>query len=215
MQFLSTIKIQRYKYKLSFAYFIKVGVLYLNYSKINLFSAIILVVLLSLIVSAINITNPQNIILNNTLNKTTQLAKLYNEDLLEFDKDYKTKYLNDNKNFSNINFKKIVNRDDSTFTVGARNDNIKGFEVDNQSYAVHLLYCISHKRYCTFRINGVPTKKLFSFQDFGNNKKHSFDLDENYILKINSVKFDYCDDRAFCHLGMEGYHVVNVSVEKK
>ena len=66
----------------------------MNYSKINLFSAIILVVLLSLIVSAINITNPQNIISNNTLNKTTQLAKLYNEDLLDFDKDYRTQYVN-------------------------------------------------------------------------------------------------------------------------
>ena len=148
-------------------------------------------------------------------NKTAPLAKIFNEDNLEFDKEYKKKYLDLNKNFSNLNFKKIAEKEDIVMTVGARINNIKGLEINNKNFAIDLITCNSYERYCAFRINGVPTKKLFSFEEFGTAKKTSFDLDANYIIKINSVNFDFCDNRRFCHLGYEGYHKVDVSIEEK
>jgi len=147
--------------------------------------------------------------------KIRNLTKLFNEDSLDFDREYRIKYLNERNNFSNLNFKNVVDRDVTAFTVGARNDNVKGFNVNNKNFAIDLIDCDSWERYCAFRINGVPTKKLFSFSEFGGNRKNSFDLDGNYILKINSIEFDFCDNRRFCHLGYEGYHVVDVSIEKK
>lgn len=154
------------------------------------------------------------IIENQSANNVSGLAKLFNEDNLDFDRDYKTKYLNDHKNFSNINFKKIIDKEDSTLSVGARNDNIKGFEINNSRFAIDLIGCNSYSKYCTFRINGVPTKQVYSPKDIPN-KKTSFDLDEQYVMKVENIVFDFCDNRRFCHLGYEGYNIVNVSIEKK
>ena len=151
----------------------------------------------------------------NLTNVTNILAKVFNEDNLGFDREFKLQYLNEYKNFSYLNFKKVVGREGFIFSVGAKNDNIKGFNINNKNFAIDLLTCSSYERYCAFRINGVPTKKLFSIKDFGNIRKKSFDLDENYTLKINSIEFDFCDNKRFCHLGYEGYHLVNVSIERK
>ena len=160
--------------------------------------------------STINISTNESIDVNNA----TTLAKVYDEDNLDFDRDYKIKYLDLRNNFSDLNFKKVVDKEDVTLTVGAKNDNIKGFYVNNKSFAIDLLGCNSYSRYCTFRINGVPTKQMYSPKDFSN-KKISFDLDGQHVMKIENIVFDFCDNRRFCHLGYEGYHVVDVSVERK
>ena len=175
---------------------------------------IFIILSLSLLAGAVNVSN---IIQDNApinINNSNKLAKIYNEDLMDFDKDYRAQYLNDHKNFSNINFKKVVNREDAKFLVGSRNDNIKGFNVNNESFAIDLLGCNSYSKYCTFRINGVPTKHMYSIKDFPD-RKTSFDLGGQYIMKIENIVFDFCDNRRFCHLGAEGYHVVDIMVEKK
>jgi len=180
--------------------------------RVLLISGVVLVVL-SIFVGAVTLNATNNLYQNMT--KSIVLAKVFNEDNLDFDKSYRLKYLNNHKNFSNINFKKVVDRDDNTFTVGSRNDNIKGFDINNQSYAIHLLYCEPQGRYCAFRINGVPAARLHSFLEVENSKITFFDIDEDYVLKVNSIKFNQCDNKRFCHLGYEGYHVVDVSIERK
>ena len=99
--------------------------------------------------------------------------------------------------------------------VGAKQDKIRGVSINDSNFVVDLLYCKLQGRYCAFRINGVPVARLHSFKEFGNTKQNSFDIDGNYVLKVNSIKFSHCDNKRFCHLGYEGYNIVNVSVERK
>ena len=143
------------------------------------------------------------------------LAKVFNEDNLDFDRQYRKEYLDWYKNFSDLSFDRIVASSNFIVTVGARNENVKGINVNDNNYVFHLMYCDSYNRYCIFKINGVPTKRLYSFKDFTDTKVNSFDFDQVYRMKINSVEFDFCENRRFCHLGYEGYHVVNVSIERK
>jgi len=145
----------------------------------------------------------------------THLSKVFNEDALDFDRNLRAQYLNGHNDFLNLSFKNVSSKEDAVLNVGARNDEIRGYDINNKKYATHLLYCDSYQRYCIFKINGVPSQRLFSFKDVGDTKRNSFDLDENYKLKINSVEFDFCDNRRFCHLGFEGYHVVSITIERK
>jgi len=43
-----------------------------------------------------------------------KLAKVFNEDNLDFDRSYKVKYLSDRQNFNNLNFKEVITREDAT-----------------------------------------------------------------------------------------------------
>jgi len=160
--------------------------------------------------------SPSSSVLGNTPNIAKKgLAKLLNEDNLDFDRNYKAKYLLDRNNFSDMDFEIKSVGSILNLKTGARQDNLKGVKLNDKDFAIDLVSCDSYERYCTFRINGVPTKKMFGSTDFGNARKHSFDLDENYSIKVNSIVFDFCDNRRFCHLGMEAYHVVNMSIERK
>lgn len=149
------------------------------------------------------------------LNSTKNLAPIFDEDSLKFDRDYKKDYLNRNKNFSNFKFSKIKKDERIFLNIGAKIEKIKAFEVNKKNYVIDLISCDSYEKYCTFRINGIPTKKLHSSKDKRPNKKDTFDLDEDHFVKINSIEFDYCDGKRFCHLGYESYHKVEFSVEEK
>jgi len=154
---------------------------------------------------------------SNALNTPAKpvLAKVFGEDDLGFDKSNRDRWLEEHGHYANIKFKNVVPNQHLTLKVGAKRDNIKGIKFDDQNFVIDLLTCNSYRRTCAFRINGVPTKRLYPFNEFQDNRKHSFDLNQNYKLKINSVQFDYCDGRRFCHLGYEGYHVVTVEVVGK
>ena len=178
--------------------------------------------LLNITNQSINITLNE-IIINQTIlnlsngisNGTFDLAEVFNEDGLDFDRKLKNKYLRENNNFSHIKFKKISNKENFKLKAGAKQDKIRGISVNNKNFAVDLLYCEQSGRYCAFRINGVPAAKLHSFKEFGESKENSFDMDGDYALKVNSIEFDRCDNKRFCHFGYEGYNIVNVSVERK
>ena len=169
---------------------------------------------LSIIVSAVSINNTQNNIIGITLNNTN-LAKVFNEDNLGFDKAYRLRYLQKNNYFSYVKFKNLTDNERYALKVGAKNDRIRGINISGNNFVIDLLYCELNGRYCAFRINGVPAAQLHSFEEFGTSRKNSFDIDQNYVLKVNSIKFNQCDNKRFCHLGYEGYNIVDVSVEKK
>jgi len=159
-----------------------------------------------------------SVIINNqssASNNIGTLAKVFNEDNLDFDREFKNEYLSQHNDFSYLNFKSVVNDEDDIFTIGAKNANIQGFNVGNKNFAIHLILCNSYERYCSFRINGIPTKKLFSFEEFGNTKKNSFDLDENHTMRINSIDFNFCDNKRFCDFGTESYNILNLTITRK
>ncbi len=151
----------------------------------------------------------------NLSNNATRLAKVFDEDNLEFDKESRSLYLQRRNNFSDISFSNITLDTNYILKVGAKNDKLRAIKISDNNFVIDLLYCKLQGRYCAFRINGVPVVRLHSFKEFGNNKQNSFEIDGNYVLKVNSIKFNHCDNKRFCHLGYEGYNIVNISVEMK
>lgn len=124
-----------------------------------------------------------------------------------YDTKYAAGYLDLMENFSQVEF-----RDDSAYAllkVGNIKDDRYGILLDNQKIAIHLLGCDLSNLACMFRINGVPTGRLYNP---GLIKKSTFNINENYTLQLNSITFDYCDGERFCDLDKEAYHLVNISV---
>ena len=115
-----------------------------------------------------------------------------------------------------------VNADDYTkvtggysfvMKVGNVNDNVKKINVNNEkSYTINLLSCNSYEKYCTFRVNDVPTGKLHSPKDFSD-KPTSYQLDDKYSLKITNIEFDFCNNQRFCNIGFEAYHVMDILID--
>ncbi|MBI2647698.1 hypothetical protein HYW99_04420 [Candidatus Woesearchaeota archaeon] len=165
--------------------------------------------------SNITITNYSTTVENLSTKNISKLVKVFNEDNLDFDRELRLKYIEKNNNFSKVLFINIAGKTDFKLNVGAKQDKIRGISINNSNFVIDLLYCEINGRYCTFRINGVPVAKLHSSEEFGTSKQTSFDLDGNYVLKVNSIKFNYCDNRRFCHLGYEGYDIVDVSIDRK
>ena len=157
----------------------------------------------------------RRIIIDKTANLESKkvLAKLYNQDSGSFDKEYSKQYLAVYKNFSDIEYKAIDADDLTIMKVGARKDNIKGFDIEGDRFAVHLIHCDRRSQSCAFRINGVPTGKLYTKNTLS--KQTEFSLTKDYSLKIDSIKFDFCDGRRFCNLFHEAYDVVDVEVKGK
>ncbi len=150
---------------------------------------------------------------NQSTNNKPRLAKLFKEDELDFDRKSRLEYLEKHGNFSKIKFKKINGKEEFKLKAGAKQDKIRGISVNNESFAIDLLYCEKSGKYCAFRVNGVPIAKIHSHEESEKNKQTSFELDKSHVLKVNSIKFNQCDNKRFCHFGYEGYDVVNVSIE--
>ncbi len=145
--------------------------------------------------------------------KTHSLGKVYGQENLSYDKAFAAEYLALRNNFTDVAFQRIFSaKEDFTFSKGNKIDDLKGIRTDAGNYAVHLVYCDAFNRFCKFRINGVPTHRMYLPGAQGTN---TFDIDDTYLLKINSAKFNQCDKKRFCHLGFEGYHTVAVSIERK
>lgn len=144
------------------------------------------------------------------------LAKVFNEETLDFDRDYAQEYLQLRNNFTDLKFKRLFDAPEAiTFTGGNKIDNLKGIQTNKGKFAMDLVYCDEFEGFCKFRINGVPTERLYPSDKVDGSKTDSFSIDGNYTIKVTSVKVNQCDNHRFCHLGYEGYHKVDVVVEKK
>lgn len=124
------------------------------------------------------------------------------------DTPYILSYLETYDNFENIDFREVNEKTNNIMAVGNMQDNLKGYRLNSKNYAVHLIYCDKENQGCYFRINGVPTGKLAV-----NNELSSFNINENYKLKLNSITFDFCDGARFCDTHFEAYDIVNISIE--
>ena len=143
----------------------------------------------------------------NILIVNSQLAKVYNEENLDFDRAYRDNYLQERNYFSDLNYEIVTGGYSQTSKVGGPYYNdYKAINLNNQKkYVFDLLSCNSYEKYCVFRINGVPTGKI--------EKGATFRLDEQYSMKIEDIVFDFCDNRAFCHLGYEAYNIVDFIID--
>ncbi len=144
------------------------------------------------------------------------LAKVFNEDKLNYDRAYAQEYLELRHNFSDKPYKNITaDREDFTLSMRNRLDDVRGLNINNSKFAVHVVYCDQFEKFCKFRVNGVLAPRLYFNDVVDVGKLHDFDLDGKYALKVNSAKFDQCDNQRFCHFGYEGYDLVDVTLERK
>ncbi len=166
-----------------------------------------------------NVTPAENQTTNTTLetldsgiNETPNLAKIVHG--ISTDTPYIQNYLEIYKNFSEIEYKKVrVNsKTEARLIVGAKEENVQGFELNKTRYVIHLILCNHNTKECAFRINGVPTGGLAAKDNAEAAAPQSFDFDENTTLQINSIQLDYCDGRRFCNVHHEAYDIVNVTV---
>lgn len=127
------------------------------------------------------------------------------------DDEWTKKYMKRYNNFSDINFVDIQNK--TNFILKNRMGNIplKGLTIGKKKYAIHVTYCSLGKGACAFRINGIPIKYLY---DPKRGNPSTFDLEDNYRLKINSIEFDHCLCSP-CDPGLCGIDIVDISIEKK
>lgn len=142
------------------------------------------------------------------------LALVYNQDNLTYDKEYTKHYLNLRNNFSDLKFQRLSANTNFTLSMGNKVDDLRSFRINQSNFVVHLVYCDEFAKFCKFRINGVPTTKMYVPELVGEGKSNSFVFDKDYIIKINNARFNQCDNHRFCHLGYEGYDSVDLSVEK-
>ena len=63
-----------------------------------------------------------------------------------------------------------------------------------------------------FRINGIPTKRIYSLDINDPDKQTTFSINNDYSIQIKSITFDYCDRKKFCDIYYEAYEVVEVEV---
>ena len=151
---------------------------------------------------------------NKVINETPRLATRVNNH--SADDHYVKGYLGIYKNFSDIPFQKIKRNATANLKllVGAKEDNIRGFQVGNDRYAIHLIICNHNTGECAFRVNGVATGPLRdNNSDTGAHSK--FSIDENKTLEVTGIQLDYCDGRRFCNVYYEAYDIVNLTVTAK
>ena len=153
---------------------------------------------------------------NGDLYNTTdmQIASIVNGKLINNSLNYP--YFQLYNNFSDVKFKRFVKAKEIIFAElsNSMQDNIKGLNIKDRGYVIHVLYCNKFENYCALTINGIPTGKFYSSQVEDLDKQTKFMLDNNYVLRIKSIVFDYCDGKRFCDYYFDAYDIVEIEVER-
>ncbi|MBI2549203.1 hypothetical protein HYW21_07685 [Candidatus Woesearchaeota archaeon] len=123
-------------------------------------------------------------------------------------------YFTVRQNFTNVTYKKFDLYDKTSMKIGARLDTKRGYIINNQKYVIDLLYCDRNTKACFFRINGVPTKRLYDPKYSNASKPSFFTMNDNVSLQIASITFNFCDHRRFCNMPFEAYDIVQVEVKR-
>jgi len=95
-----------------------------------------------------------------------------------------------------------------TLRAGNIEEKILGFESGQDKFTIHLIHCDQESQSCAFRVNGQATGALSTAAD----KANAITINEHYLLKIDTILFDYCDGRRFCDHHYQAYDMVNVSL---
>ncbi|MBI2549432.1 hypothetical protein HYW21_08870 [Candidatus Woesearchaeota archaeon] len=123
-------------------------------------------------------------------------------------------YFRVHQNFTNLTYKEFDSYDKTSMKIGARLDTQRGYIIDKEKYVIDLLYCDRNTKACFFRINGVPTKRLYDPRQSNASKPSVFTLNEDVSLQVASITFNFCDHRRFCNMPFEAYDIVQVEVKR-
>lgn len=83
----------------------------------------------------------------------------------------------------------------------------KIYTLGSNEYNFEHLLCNREDNKCAIVINGKTTGPL-SVSD-------TYNLDNNYFFKIDSITFDFCDNRRFCDYDFQAYDIVKFSIYSK
>lgn len=122
-------------------------------------------------------------------------------------------YLALHNNFTDLNFTTIKDsqKETTTLKIGAVHDTIKGYNIEDKGYVIHLIGCQERSNACVFLINGITTQKLSPDNTKG--AANTFQLNDKNNIKINSITYDYCDGRRFCDDHYEAYNIVSITTQ--
>lgn len=81
---------------------------------------------------------------------------------------------------------------------------IKTYTIDGNEYTFRLVGCDIEQNKCSTIINDKTTGPL-SISD-------TYDLNDNYYFKIDSITFDFCGDVQFCDLDFRAYDIAEFSI---
>lgn len=167
---------------------------------------ILLVSVLTAIVMAANETANETIAGNYSVIAKPALATVIGNKNV-FDDAYSSTYMQKYNNLSNVEFKTLTQKEMSiSLSTGNQKSSVKGFTLDNENYAIHLIACNREKKTCNFRINGLLAK------DISSSANSDMVLNDNYTVKVKSVKFDYCNNRRVCDYLLQSYDLVEMEL---
>lgn len=128
------------------------------------------------------------------------------------DQTFIASYKQTYQDFANVNYEAITpgTRKDLQLREGNIPEKIEGVQVAQEKIAIHLIVCDISTKSCAFRINGEATGLLY--EDTTSDKPNAIAVNQDYLLKLNSITFDFCDNRRFCGSHYQAYDVVDVSL---
>lgn len=139
------------------------------------------------------------------------LAPVVNGESID-DDPYTKEYLRFHGFFGNLSLETIDKDGGAVFNAGNVPEDIKGFVINDEVYAIHLVLCAEEHNACYFRVNGVPTGRITMKDSNVNDVAKFFTLKEDYRLEVNSIHFNYCGTYRFCDMRHEAYDLVNISI---
>jgi len=176
------------------------------------FVCLVSLALLVYVVNGFNSTKPEILQLPSSFFAARNLATI--EAPHEYNVAFAENYLNLMGNYSDLSYEFLGDTERYDFILKEGNvlDNIKGISLSNKKFAIDLLACAQNTNSCGFRINGVPTKRIYANNDPSQN---SFNLDPNYKLRLNSIIFDYCGHVRVCDIDFDAYDIINISIVRR
>jgi len=156
---------------------------------------------------------------NTVLNNTERLLAILNNlglsqqvnNLNVIGDNYSLIYFEHNNNFSNVSFESIKVNNNLLLKSGNIEKEINAFEINNKRYIIDLLVCDKQNKYCWFRVNGIVIKRISYDVAYG---KNEIILDDVYKIRVNDIKFDYCENKAVCDYYYDAYDFVNISIKR-
>lgn len=175
-----------------------------NKSQLKLI-VIVGLVLASVFVGAVAVNESLSIPNESFLNKTEpKLAEFVNGKSIhtEYYGNVYSKYFN----LSKTKFELIKNGStvSTSLKIGNKIDWIKGFTINNENYAIHLVGCNRQKITCNFRVNGILVKDLSA--------GGIFYLNTNQSVKVKSITLDFCDNKFVCDYMFDSYDLVEIEI---
>ena len=109
---------------------------------------------------------------------------------------YVEDYLEQKNYFQGINYERLhAGEKEYSLQIGNMfmND-YRGIVVDNERYALHLVFCDKVEKTCYLRMNGVLFK--LSTEDA---KLRTFEVNDALSLEVTSIAFENCGGKRFCN----------------